>query len=55
MGDVMGAGTRMMGAGLSMGQVQDVYRQFIAFAREKVGEDEVGGIVATIPRPSQFV
>src|SRR6202034_3505038 len=45
MGGVMGAGMRMMGAGLSMGQVQGVTRQFIAFAREKVGEDEVGQIV----------
>ena len=39
MGGVMGAGMRMMGAGLSMGQVQGVTRQFIAYAREKVGED----------------
>jgi len=55
MGGVMGAGMRMMGAGLSMGQVQDVTRQFIAFAREKVGEDEVGQIVGAIPGLSQFV
>jgi len=55
MGGVMGAGMRMMGAGLSMGQVQDITRQFIAFAREKVGEDEVGAIVAAIPGLSQFV
>ena len=49
MGGVMGAGMNMMSAGLSMGQVQDVTRQFIAFAREKVGEDAVGEIVAAIP------
>ncbi|MGB7100005.1 MAG: DUF2267 domain-containing protein [Xanthobacteraceae bacterium] len=55
MGGVMGAGTRMMGAGLSMDQVQGVTRQFIAFAREKVGEDEVGQIVGAIPGLSQFV
>ncbi len=55
MGGVMGAGMRMMGAGLSMGQVQDITRQFIAFAREKVGEDEVGEIVAAIPGLAQFV
>ncbi len=55
MGGVMGAGMRMMGAGLSMGQVQDVTRQFIAFAREKVGEDEVGQIVGAIPGLSQFI
>jgi len=55
MGGVMGAGMAMMGAGLSMGQVQDVTRQFIAFAREKVGEDAVGEIVGAIPGLSQFV
>jgi hypothetical protein len=55
MGGVMGAGMAMMGAGLSMGQVQDLTRQFIAFARGKVGEDAVGEIVAAIPGLSQFV
>jgi uncharacterized protein VcgC/VcgE DUF2780 len=55
MGGVMGAGMSMMSAGLSMGQVQSVTRSFIAFAREKVGEDAVGEIVAAIPGLSQFV
>jgi hypothetical protein len=55
MGGVMGAGMHMMSAGLSMDQVQSVTRQFIAFAREKIGEDEVGQIVGAIPGLSQFV
>jgi hypothetical protein len=55
MGGVMGAGMSMMSAGLSMGQVQGVTRTFIAFARDKVGEDAVGEIVAAIPGLSQFV
>jgi hypothetical protein len=55
MGGVMGAGMRMMAAGLSMGQVQDITRQFIAYARAKVGEDEVGEFVAAIPGLAQFV
>jgi hypothetical protein len=55
MGGVMGAGMRMMGAGLSMGQVQAVTRQFIAYAREKVGENELGEIVGAIPGLAQFV
>jgi hypothetical protein len=45
----------MMSAGLSIGQVQSLTRQFIAFAREKVGEDEVGETVGAIPDLSQFV
>ena len=55
MGGVMGAGMRMMSAGLSMGQVQSVTRGVIAYAREKAGEDAVGEIVAAIPGLAQFV
>ena len=55
MGGVMGAGMRMMSAGLSMGQVQSVTRAVIAYTREKVGEDAVGEIVAAIPGLAQFV
>jgi hypothetical protein len=54
MGGVTGEGTRMMGAGLSMGEVQNVTRQFIANACEKVDEDEVGEFVAAIGL-AQFV
>ena len=55
MGGIMGAGTKMMAAGLSMGQVQSVTRETIAFAREKLGEDAIGEIVGAIPGLSQFV
>ena len=55
MGGLMGAGTKMMAAGLSMGQVQGVTRETIAFAREKAGEDAIGEVVGAIPGLSQFV
>ncbi len=55
MGGLMGAGTKMMAAGLSMGQVQGVTKEVIAFAREKAGEDTVGEIVGAIPGLSQFI
>ncbi|HET8918120.1 MAG TPA: DUF2267 domain-containing protein [Xanthobacteraceae bacterium] len=55
MDGVMGAGMRMMSAGLSMGQVQTVTRAVIAYTREKAGEDAVGEIVAAIPGLAQFV
>ena len=55
MGGIMGAGTKMMAAGLSMGQVQGVTKETIAFAREKVGEDTIGEIVGAIPGLSQFI
>jgi hypothetical protein len=55
MGGLMGAGTKLMAAGLSMGQVQSVTKEIIAYAREKVGEDAIGEIVGAIPGLSQFV
>jgi hypothetical protein len=55
MGGVMGVGTKLMGAGLSMAQVQAVTKEVIAYAREKAGDDAVGEIVAAIPGLSQFV
>ena len=55
LGGIMGAGTKMMAAGLSMGQVQGVTREVIAYARENAGEDAIGEIVGAIPGLSQFV
>lgn len=55
MGGIMGVGTQLMSLGLSMGQVQGVTRELIAFAREKAGEDVVGQVVGAIPGLSQFV
>jgi hypothetical protein len=55
MSGIMGAGTRMMSAGLSMDQVQAVTRETIAFAREKAGEDTVGDIVSAVPGLAQFI
>ena len=54
-GGIMAAGTRMMAAGLSMGQVQAVTRETIGYVREKAGEDAVGEIVGAIPGLGQFV
>lgn len=55
MGGIMGAGTQLMGIGLSMGQVQGVTKSVLAFAREKLGDEAVGEIVGAIPGLSQFV
>jgi hypothetical protein len=55
MGGVMGAANRMMAAGLSMGQVQGVTQEVVAYTREKAGEDSVGEVVGAIPGLSQFV
>ncbi len=55
MGGIMAAGQRLMGAGLTMGQVQSVTREVVAYAREHAGEDAVGEIVGAVPGLSQFV
>jgi hypothetical protein len=55
MGGLMGAGTKMMAVGLTMGQVQGVTKETIVFAREKAGEDTIGEIVGAIPGLSQFI
>jgi hypothetical protein len=55
MGGLMGAGSRMMAAGLSMGQVQSVTRELIGFAREKAGDDAIGEIVGAVPGLNQFI
>lgn len=55
MGGIMGVGTKLMAAGLSMSQMQAVTREIIAYFREKAGEDAVGEIVGSIPGLGQFV
>jgi len=55
MGGIMGVGSRLMSAGLGMGEMQGVARQVVAYAREKAGEEEVNGIIDSIPGASQFI
>lgn len=57
MGGMMGAMAAMSAlneAGLSMGQVQGVTRETIAYAKEKAGEETVADLIASIPGLSQF-
>jgi hypothetical protein len=54
MGGVMGAGMKLMGAGLSMEQIQAVTKEIIAYTREKAGDEVIGEIVAAIPSLGQF-
>lgn len=55
MGGIMGVGSRLMGVGLGMGEIQGVTRELIAYAREKAGDEAVGSIVDAIPGLSQFI
>jgi hypothetical protein len=51
---VMGVGSRLMSAGLGMGEIQGVTRELVAYAREKAGNDAVDAIVDAIPGLGQF-
>jgi hypothetical protein len=54
MGGIMGVGAKLMGAGLSMTQVQAVAKEIIAYAREKAGDEAIEEIAAAIPGLNQF-
>jgi hypothetical protein len=51
----MGAFNALTSAGLGMGDVQGVTREFVAFARSKIGAEAVNEVVGSIPGLSQFV
>lgn len=55
MGGVMGVGSRLMSAGLSMSEIQGVTRALIAYARDKAGDQDVNAVVGSIPGLDQFV
>jgi hypothetical protein len=54
-GGVMALGGQLMGAGVSMGQMQPLGQELFAYGREKAGEDTMGAIVGSIPGLSGFV
>jgi hypothetical protein len=55
LGGIMGVGSRLMGLGLGMGEIQAITREVIAYAREKAGDDAVNEVVSAVPGLSQFV
>jgi hypothetical protein len=55
MGGIMGVGSRLMSAGLGLGQIQGVSRQVISFAREKAGDEDIDRIIDSIPGARAFL
>ena len=53
-GGVMAVGTKLMGLGLGMGEIQTIARELFRFGRDKIGADQMGEIVAGTPGLSQF-
>src|ERR1700677_490547 len=48
-GGIMGVGSRLMSAGLGMGEIQGVTHEIIGYAREKAGDEDLDAIVEAIP------
>jgi hypothetical protein len=53
-GGLMAVGTRLMGLGLGMTQIQNVAAELFRFGRDKIGADQMGEIIAATPGLSQF-
>ncbi len=53
-GGLMAVGTKLMGLGLGMSEIQNVARELFTFGRDKVGADQMGEIIAGTPGLSQF-
>lgn len=52
---LMGLAGQLTGLGLGMEQMRAVGHEIFGFARERLGEDKVGAIVAAIPGLAGFV
>ncbi|WFU38478.1 DUF2267 domain-containing protein [Bradyrhizobium sp. CB82] len=53
-GGLMAVGTRLMGLGLGMSDIQKIARELFRFGRDKIGADQMGKIIAGTPGLSQF-
>jgi hypothetical protein len=53
-GGLMALGTKLMGLGLGMGEIQGIARELFKFGRDKIGADQMGEIIAGTPGLRQF-
>ena len=53
-GGLMALGTKLMGLGLGIGEIQNVARELFTLGRDKIGADRMGEIIAGTPGLSQF-
>lgn len=53
-GGLMAAGTRLMGLGLAMTDIQKIARELFAFGRDKIGAERMGAIIAGTPGLRHF-
>ena len=55
MGGIMGVGSRLMGLGLGMDEIQNVIRELMAYCKEQGAGDALGDIAASIPGLSAYI
>jgi hypothetical protein len=53
-GGMMALGTKLMGLGLGMSEIQNIARELFRFGRDKIGADQMGEIISGTPGLSQF-
>jgi len=53
-GGLMAVGSRLMGLGLGITEIQKIARELFAVGRDKVGADRMGAIIAGTPGLSQL-
>jgi hypothetical protein len=53
-GGLMALGTKLMGLGLGISEIQNVARELFRFGRDKIGADRMGEIIAGTPGLNQF-
>jgi hypothetical protein len=53
-GGLMAVGTRLMGLGLAMTDIQKIAREVFTFGRDKIGADRMDAIIAGTPGFSHF-
>ena len=53
-GGLMAVGTRLMGLGLGMGEIQSIARELFRFGRDKIGAEHMSEIISGTPGLSQF-
>ena len=53
-GGLMAVGSRLMGMGLGMSDIQNIARELFRFGRDKIGADQMREIISGTPSLSQF-
>jgi hypothetical protein len=53
-GGLMAVGSRLMGLGLGIGEIQNVARELVRFGGDRIGAEQMSDIIAGTPGLSQF-